>query len=414
MEEFVNSNVPPGTLPNRGQHRGPRIGREQAATHKISKDDKAKLRSGQVVRQRGTVPSRISHSGSGRQSPAESHDSTEMDTSRLERIMENGRDSHRQYSNSHPYYQQNHYQPGSDDETQILRDLDVMEGHSRMPLGEGRTFLEPADPEDEIAYGDEEEDNAEDATDLEAENEHTISIDQASPLFNRSHPEEKPLHQPQFTRELAPRTKNIPQTGARGMNQHQGHRSYASPRKASQLPQQGQRSDGEERRDFILPGPEPGLSRSTEHVQTINPEDQIDYSVEDLAKIPYSELANQDFDVNPKANKGLESVSQGNLKERLERGRTLPSDQQRQFFDGLKLDEWDEAGDWFLEQFSEMMSKMREARRAKRELAQKFERQVSQRQEIVEERKRSIDHVLTDMKKNGQGVLLAQSNPNET
>ncbi|KAF2672619.1 hypothetical protein BT63DRAFT_420843 [Microthyrium microscopicum] len=136
----------------------------------------------------------------------------------------------------------------------------------------------------------------------------------------------------------------------------------------------------------------------------------LDYSLEELKDLNYSDLNNQDFDVDPKATRATERVEGDALKHQLEKGLALSDDKKKQFFNSLTIDQWDESGDWFLEQYGGLLQKMREARKAKRDLAQKFEKQVAERQDAVEARKGGIMNVLGEMKKSGQVVLKAQPN----
>jgi hypothetical protein len=135
--------------------------------------------------------------------------------------------------------------------------------------------------------------------------------------------------------------------------------------------------------------------------------DELDYSLEDLKRMPYSDLENQSFDENPRANRSQE-LQQGPLSTRLENVKDLPRDKQRKFFDTLKLEDWEEAGDWFLGQFQDVLGKMRQSRKDRRELARGFEQQVKAREDLVEARQRGIVRVLEDMKKSGHVILKAE------
>ena len=95
----------------------------------------------------------------------------------------------------------------------------------------------------------------------------------------------------------------------------------------------------------------------------------------------------------------------GSIEERLEHFKTKGSLAQHDFLARLSVDEWDEAGDWFLEQFGAVMQRFKKARRAKRQLVQQFEAEISAREEAVRSKIEGIGRTLEDLKQEGQTMM---------
>lgn len=139
------------------------------------------------------------------------------------------------------------------------------------------------------------------------------------------------------------------------------------------------------------------------------PVDELDYSEDKLKKRPFTELKREPFDFDPSRNDISMQDIVGTLDERLVKVRKLQPEEQRAFFESLPISDWDQAGDWFLGQFTELMGKMRDARKMKRDIAQKFEEEVSQRHVVVENRQSGILSTMNGMKTSGQAALRAAS-----
>jgi predicted ATPase len=121
----------------------------------------------------------------------------------------------------------------------------------------------------------------------------------------------------------------------------------------------------------------------------------------------YNDLYKQDFDDDP-ARPGPvlpKDKNQKQLSSRLAMVQKLEEASQRTFMASLSLEEWDEAGDWFLERFEELVKKMKDARKVRRDESKQLEAEVLKRHEQVERKKRSFDEALASMKNSGQGLL---------
>lgn len=133
-----------------------------------------------------------------------------------------------------------------------------------------------------------------------------------------------------------------------------------------------------------------------------------DYDAPVLFELEYEQLKNEDFDHEPRGtNKVIsDDMQQRKLSERLVHvQKNLTVEDQGQFFRALKTDEWEEAGDWFLEQFTNIISRAKDARQNKRKLAREFEDQVEQRYRHVAKRQQNVETALQGMKAKGQGLI---------
>jgi hypothetical protein len=144
--------------------------------------------------------------------------------------------------------------------------------------------------------------------------------------------------------------------------------------------------------------------------QTVEVED-LDYPLDKLKEMNYLDLEQESFDVDPKAvAPDFDGLNDNlDLEEKLSKVKKFDPEQQRQFFESLPMEQWDKSGDWFLDQFAQLMGKIRDARKAKRELATKFEKEISSRHIAVEDRRKGIVKTMEDMRSGGVNTLRACS-----
>lgn len=136
----------------------------------------------------------------------------------------------------------------------------------------------------------------------------------------------------------------------------------------------------------------------------------VDYELDVLKKMPYDQLKQESFDHNPTADLALvHNLFPGevdkDLESRLEAASSFSLEAQTAFFSSLTLQQWEEAGDWFIEKFSETVRKIGQSRREKRKLAAEFEKEVHKRCDAVEKKKRYIEDSLESMRASGKDVL---------
>lgn len=142
-----------------------------------------------------------------------------------------------------------------------------------------------------------------------------------------------------------------------------------------------------------------------------------DYDRKDLFEMDYDDLKTQDFDENPRASPPVlsDEVSTRPLVDRLEYVHEhLDEPSQAKFFTELKLAEWEEAGDWFLDRFQDIITRTRNARREKRKLAAEIEREVEQRHRHVAKKRRQVDEALGEMGQHGNTLLERQRTPSRS
>jgi hypothetical protein len=140
-----------------------------------------------------------------------------------------------------------------------------------------------------------------------------------------------------------------------------------------------------------------------EHVQRLG-----DYDPELLSKMKYEELRDESFDKDPREQEPSlpEDMREKPLAERLRTAQqNLDPTGQVKFFSALPTTEWEEAGDWFLDQFSTIITKTREARQKKRKEAQGFEKEIEARHQHVAKKQRLVEGAMAKMQAQGEGLV---------
>ena len=182
--------------------------------------------------------------------------------------------------------------------------------------------------------------------------------------------------------------------------------------------QQGQTSSGTDR-----PAAPPSPSHRGEQLRAetdTKEEDMLDYPPSVLSNMSYEDLLKQPYDDDPgfkpntvslpasllaQPESPSSSSSTEALSAKLTTLLTLSAAQQQTFFDGLRAAQWEDCGDWFVDQFAAMTNKMKEARREKRRAACAFEDEIAQRERLVSNKSAGFDDVLLEMRKGGRGLL---------
>jgi hypothetical protein len=142
-----------------------------------------------------------------------------------------------------------------------------------------------------------------------------------------------------------------------------------------------------------------------------------DYNLETLLAMEYDDLKNEGFDMNPRAAEQPlpEDQLQKTLDERLEFAqKSLDPAKQAAFFQSLPTSEWEDVGDWFLDQFSSIIKRTKEARQKKRKLAQEFEYQVEKRHKHVAKKQRQVEDAMGKMKAQGEGLVAKSPQANKS
>lgn len=136
----------------------------------------------------------------------------------------------------------------------------------------------------------------------------------------------------------------------------------------------------------------------------------LDYPPTTLHTIPYNDLRTQPFDHNPNPPPSpLPSpLLSAPLPSKLQHITTLPDADRSTFFATLPLAEWEDAGDWFVERFGELVLKMRDARKERRRVAGEFEEEVARREEFVRRSREGVEGEMRKMRRGGEDVLRSK------
>lgn len=152
-------------------------------------------------------------------------------------------------------------------------------------------------------------------------------------------------------------------------------------------------------------GPTPAREQKAE------PETELDYQPHELYCLKYDDVKDAVFDSAPRSVpfKLPEHLPNMTLSEQLSSAARLSSDQQVSFFASLQMDAWEEAGDWFLDRFGELVSRFKTARQEKRKAARTFEDEIEKRHEAISKKRKVTEDALGEMKING--ALILQGTP---
>lgn len=133
----------------------------------------------------------------------------------------------------------------------------------------------------------------------------------------------------------------------------------------------------------------------------------IDYDDTALQEMNFEDLQNEPFDYDPtkEVPQSPAKPSGDNLSDRLKFYGEKDEGSQAQLFTQMSLRDWEDSGDWFLEQFGDVVRKMKETRQAKRQIVEQFESEVSKREEAVRNKKESIDRKLSKLKNDSFAMM---------
>lgn len=136
----------------------------------------------------------------------------------------------------------------------------------------------------------------------------------------------------------------------------------------------------------------------------------LDYDDSMLHSMSYSDLRVEPFDHDP-----TRVVTQAatppklSLEDRLVQHKNKDGNSQHRFFTEMSMREWDDCGDWFLTQFSELSNRIREKRQVKRKKVAEFETEIAEREEMVRAKMESIDRTLDKLKDDGEGMMRGKA-----
>lgn len=156
-----------------------------------------------------------------------------------------------------------------------------------------------------------------------------------------------------------------------------------------------------------LPGSLMPRAPAKQHSPSKKRRRSIDYDDAALQRMDFSELQNEPFDHDPtrEVAKSPAKPPADNLGDRLMFYSNKDEKAQADFFSQMPVREWEDSGDWFLERFGDIVSKMREARQMKRKIVEQYEAEISIREEEVRRKKESIDRKLLRLKHDSAVML---------
>ncbi|QSZ33864.1 hypothetical protein DSL72_005437 [Monilinia vaccinii-corymbosi] len=147
---------------------------------------------------------------------------------------------------------------------------------------------------------------------------------------------------------------------------------------------------------------------------------ELDYDDAVLTQMDYVQLRDESFEAAPavpeQSSEPDLSISERTLLERVsyhvEQVRTSNqdiTDKERtamaEFFGNLSKDEWEEAGDWFLDRFGETLIALKKARKEKRDVVAEFEREIERREREVRGCLKAYTEDMERMKRGAKGVI---------
>jgi hypothetical protein len=163
----------------------------------------------------------------------------------------------------------------------------------------------------------------------------------------------------------------------------------------------------------LMFGQRPASDALTEEDPDEQPEPQVfreeplDYDLEELYNKDYASLKGEPFDHSPHAQPfvihGLPDTAI--LTDKLVRLNGAEPQTQASFFTSLNIDEWEEAGDWFLDRFGETIKRLKDVRREKRKAARAFEDEIEVRETAVSKKRVLTRAAMVEMKTSGAAVL---------
>ena len=139
---------------------------------------------------------------------------------------------------------------------------------------------------------------------------------------------------------------------------------------------------------------------------------ELDYTPAELSRMTYKLLNSESFDHTPKVTSASlqNEFPEAILKDKIQLAYNLKEDEKRHsqrqaLFANLTLEQYEEAGDLLLENFSDIVGRYKEARRSKRIMAKEFEKEVTQREELVRGKTIAVDGDLIGLREAGQKVV---------
>jgi hypothetical protein len=137
------------------------------------------------------------------------------------------------------------------------------------------------------------------------------------------------------------------------------------------------------------------------------PDTQLDHDITRLREMDYYTLRNEPFDIDSNA-ASTSTNSSGHddpITTKLESAKRADANAQAQVFSSLSIEEWEQAGDWFLDQFSNAVGQLKILRQQRRKAGQEFEDEIESRFKAIGRKRKHIDIAMSEMRESGGKVL---------
>jgi Extracellular mutant protein 11 len=132
-----------------------------------------------------------------------------------------------------------------------------------------------------------------------------------------------------------------------------------------------------------------------------------DYNQEKLKGMKYSDLKAEDWDTipNPKPFELPAELQGYSLGEQITYYSRQPIEELALFYEHLSTSEWEQAGDWLVEKFGDLLKQLKDKRQEKRRLTEKYEAEIEAREKAVRGKSDLLDKKFDEMKTSGEGML---------
>lgn len=194
-----------------------------------------------------------------------------------------------------------------------------------------------------------------------------------------------------------------PQGSRPPQQQHQRQSDKAPPAQSVEAPESEMMSEPDDRTNSNMP-----RRNSIEPHREAHEPAPLDHSPSKIYGMTYTDLKTASFDVDPNVTEsGHLSALQPDdpLPKKLEALGPMDLRAKQDYFASLGIEEWEEAGDWFLESFAKLTERFKIARQEKRKIARDFENEIEQRHESVAKKQKLTAGAFDEMRESGGKVL---------
>ena len=139
---------------------------------------------------------------------------------------------------------------------------------------------------------------------------------------------------------------------------------------------------------------------------------ELDYTPQEMSGMSYKHLKSESFDHNPSISPGTipSDFAKGSLPAKLQyaydlKDRDNPEVQRSTLFASLTIEQYEETGDLIIDQFSNILGRYKGARKARREAARGFEKEIAQREERVQSKSNAVEQDLIRLRRGAEDVV---------